>query len=109
MPLYDYVCGLCGPFEARADVALAGAPAGCPACGAPATRAFGAPGGRGPRRQRRLEGLRPGAAARVERAESGVPSGGAMPAGARIDRSGRPHVHSPVGAAGSRRPWQLGH
>ncbi len=109
MPLYDYRCAGCGPFEARADVAAAGAGAGCPGCGAEAARAFTPPGGRVPRRRRQLQLQGFGAAAlqRVDRAEAGAASGGALPAGARLDRAGRPRPSR--AAAGPRRPWQLGH
>jgi putative FmdB family regulatory protein len=109
MPLYDYLCAGCGPFEARADVSAAGAGADCPDCGAIAARSFGAPGGRGPRRQRQMEGLSSAAVRRVDRSTAGgAASVGAMPAGVPIDRSGRPlvsHAHH----AGGRRPWQVGH
>lgn len=40
MPLYDYVCADCGPFDAMAPMALSAAPEPCPGCGAPAPRAF---------------------------------------------------------------------
>jgi putative FmdB family regulatory protein len=107
MPLYDYRCAGCGPFEARADASSAGAGASCPECGAPATRAFAAPGGRGPRRQRQLEGLAPAAMSRVDRAASGGgTSVGALPIGVPIDRSGKPKVHAHRAA---HRPWQVGH
>jgi putative FmdB family regulatory protein len=105
MPIYDYACAACGPFEGWADAPAAGAGATCASCGALAARTFSAPGGRRPRRQRQLEGLGGAAVRRVDRAEAGDPAAGGMPDGARIDRSGRPHTR----AAPDRRPWQLGH
>ena len=42
MPVYDFVCAGCGPFEQWRP---ANAPAAhCPACSAPARRVFAAPG-----------------------------------------------------------------
>jgi putative FmdB family regulatory protein len=42
MPLYEYTCEGCGPFEARRP---AGEPAAaCPSCSVPARRVFTAPG-----------------------------------------------------------------
>jgi putative FmdB family regulatory protein len=110
MPVYDYLCRACGPFEARAELSAAGLATVCPSCEMPAARAFSAPGGRGPRRQRQLEGLTAPALARVDRATAGgAASVGAMPAGARIDRGGRPvPAHSHAHAHGGR-PWQVGH
>ena len=45
MPLYAYACDDCGSeFDVRRGVADAAAPAGCPACAAPARRVFTPPG-----------------------------------------------------------------
>jgi len=107
MPLYDYLCTGCGSFEAHADVSLASVGMSCPSCSAPATRLFSSPGGRVPRRQRQLEGLGGAALRRVDRAQAGAPSAGAMPAGTQLDRSGKPRL--PATGADHRRPWQLGH
>ena len=41
MPLYEYVCGGCGPFEARRPVSDPGA--ACPSCAEPGRRVFSAP------------------------------------------------------------------
>jgi putative FmdB family regulatory protein len=108
MVLYDYACPGCGPFEGWADAAAAGAGAVCPSCGAAAARTFSAPGGRGPRRRRLLGGLGAAALTRVERAEAGAASAGALPPGMPLDRGGRPHAHR-VPAGATRRPWQVGH
>ncbi|MEA2149687.1 MAG: Zinc ribbon domain [Solirubrobacteraceae bacterium] len=107
MPRYDYACPACGPFEGLADAAAAGAGAVCPSCGEVAARTFSAPGGRGPRRRRLLGGLDAAALTRVERAEAGAASAGALPPGTPVDRGGRPQAQR--GAAAARRPWQLGH
>ncbi|HRO11981.1 FmdB family zinc ribbon protein [Amaricoccus sp.] len=43
MPLYDFVCGDCGPFRAWAVMAASEASADCPDCGAGCSRAVSAP------------------------------------------------------------------
>ncbi|MCA0175189.1 MAG: zinc ribbon domain-containing protein [Proteobacteria bacterium] len=40
MPLYDYLCPACGPFDARRAVAERDVPLPCPHCAAPAVRAW---------------------------------------------------------------------
>lgn len=40
MPIYDYSCAECGPFEARAAMADFDKPHDCPCCAAPARRAM---------------------------------------------------------------------
>jgi putative FmdB family regulatory protein len=42
MPLYDFVCAGCGPFEARRPVSDPAA--ACPGCGEPGSRVYSAPG-----------------------------------------------------------------
>ncbi|HWF52391.1 MAG TPA: zinc ribbon domain-containing protein [Solirubrobacteraceae bacterium] len=108
MPLYEYRCTGCGPFELHRELALAAADAACPGCGAPAARMFSAPGGRVPRRQRQLEGLSGPGRGRLDRAQTGAPATGTLPAGVRLDGSGKPRAR-PSSRADERRPWQLGH
>ena len=43
MPLYDYRCDCCGPFEVWHKMAETGIPRACEDCGAIATRIFTAP------------------------------------------------------------------
>jgi putative FmdB family regulatory protein len=43
MPLYDYKCDACGPFEAWRKMAELSVPLPCPDCDAIATRVFKAP------------------------------------------------------------------
>jgi hypothetical protein len=69
---------------------------------------FSAPGGRAPRRQRQLEGLHGPALRRVDRAQSGDAAIGGLPAGVRLDGSGKPRA-KPSSRHDDRRPWQLGH
>ncbi len=40
MPVYDYDCQSCGPFNELQTVDRAGEPVPCPRCGAPSPRAF---------------------------------------------------------------------
>lgn len=43
MPIYEYECGSCGPFEALRPVAERNDPGMCPACGLPAMRGIFTP------------------------------------------------------------------
>jgi hypothetical protein len=105
--IYGYRCSWCGPFDRRGNPRAAGAPAVCPTCGDLAARTYEAPGGRGPRRARQLDGVGPAGRARIERAETGVPRTGPMPAGRRATRAGPAPPKGRAHAAG--RPWQIGH
>ena len=43
MPIYDFICKDCGPFETRRSLAEAGEPTGCPSCGGEARRVYSMP------------------------------------------------------------------
>ena len=43
MPVYEFVCEDCGPFEQRRSVAEAGDPMACPSCGREARRVYSMP------------------------------------------------------------------
>ena len=43
MPIYDFVCEGCGPFEQRRPFEESGTAACCPACGAEARRVYSMP------------------------------------------------------------------
>jgi len=43
MPIYEFVCEGCGPFEQRRSFAEAGDPMSCPSCGNEAQRVFSIP------------------------------------------------------------------
>ncbi|MGI8803794.1 MAG: hypothetical protein ACR2KV_16785 [Solirubrobacteraceae bacterium] len=106
MAAYGYRCPYCGPFEWRANSRAAGAPAPCPTCGSLSPRTYQAPGGRGPRRARQLEGVGRDGRERIDRAQAGVPTVGGVPAGRRL------HGGVPVSSGhtdGPARPWQIGH
>lgn len=43
MPIYEFVCEDCGPFEQRRPLEAAGAPLACPSCKREARRVFSIP------------------------------------------------------------------
>lgn len=43
MPLYEFVCENCGPFEERRPYSASSSPARCPRCQSPARRSFTPP------------------------------------------------------------------
>ncbi len=44
MPIYDFICAGCGPYEVRRPMAQAGALTPCPNCGGQGQRVFTPPG-----------------------------------------------------------------
>lgn len=91
MPLYEFDCATCGPFDAWRSMAEAGAPMACPRCGGAAERRFSAP----------VLGLpSPGTQRRIERAR-------APKVVSRERRDEAPRPAAPRAAAG--RPWQISH
>jgi putative FmdB family regulatory protein len=92
VPVYEFVCEDCGPFEQRRSFAEAGDPMACPSCGGEAKRVYSMPN------TRRMPTALSGAMDRAEKSaqEPEVvrrPTGGA----------GKGHRHS------HGRPWTLGH
>ena len=84
MPLYEFRCPDCGPFDLRRDMQDAGGAADCPACSRPARRSYAvAPGGlgRGPMRDADRADR-----ARMDRAISGEPVITGAPSGSRLRR-----------------------
>ena len=89
MPLYEYRCPQCGPFDLRRAVEEASAPLWCPTCDAPARRVYSAPGTatlRGP-----LSGASGAERARVDRARSGEPVVTGRARGRRFPTGGHHH------------------
>ena len=43
MPVYEFLCGECGPFEQRRSFAEAGDPMRCPSCGEETRRVYSMP------------------------------------------------------------------
>ena len=92
MPVYEFLCEECGPFEERRSFDEPKESSACPACGSGARRVYHAPG------VRRTD---PGFSRSMDRAEKSAhdpdvvrrAAGGASPA--------HRHTHG--------RPWALGH
>lgn len=109
MPLYDFICPDCGPFERWRDHRAAADPVACPGCGAPASRRFSIPGGRGPGSP--FQDATGAERKRIDRAMTGEPrvvSG--LPEGRRLAGHGHAHHHHPRGGRRvAPRPWQVGH
>jgi putative FmdB family regulatory protein len=89
MPLYEYRCEQCGPFDHRRDTDQASAPLDCPLCAAPARRVYTAPGIR--TRKGPLAGAGRADRARADRALTGEPVVTGPPQGRRLPFSGHPH------------------
>lgn len=90
MPVYEFLCETCGPFEQRRSYQEANGPAVCPSCQATAKRVYSVPVLLGGMAARRRE---------EQRAEPRLVT--------------RPLDETPVQPAKGRhprgRPWQLGH
>ena len=89
MPLYEYRCPQCGPFDLRRAVEEASAPLSCPTCDAPVRRVYTAPGTatlNGP-----LSGAAAAERARVDRARSGEPVVTGPGRGRRLPTGGHHH------------------
>lgn len=99
MPVYEFWCERCGPFEERRAFAEAAGPARCPHCRSDARRVFSAPN---LARTTELQRLM------LSRQEQG-----AEPRLVRRDPDGAPHEHDHAHGhephPGHGRPWMLGH
>ncbi|MDP9485233.1 MAG: zinc ribbon domain-containing protein [Actinomycetota bacterium] len=94
VPVYDFGCERCGPFEQRRSLAEAGDPMACPSCGKEARRVYSMPNTR-----RMPVGL----SKAMDRSEKSAyePEVVRRPVGGTT--SGKKHQHS------HGRPWALGH
>ena len=89
VPLYEYRCPRCGPFDRRRDPEQASAPLPCPTCSASARRVYTVPATttrRGP-----LAGASPSDRARIDRAISGEPTITGQSTGRRLPRPAHHH------------------
>lgn len=90
MPLYEFSCPQCGPFDLRRDMQDVADAAVCPSCDRPARRVYSFSGGRpwsGPLRDATRADR-----ARVDRARSGEPLITGPPSSRRLPRrSGHSH------------------
>ena len=94
MPVYDFFCRDCGPFEQHRSFAEAGEPMACPSCGRETRRVYSVPN------IRRMPAALSGAMDRAEKSAH-EPEVVRRPAGGRRDWQGHHHSHG--------RPWTLGH
>ena len=92
MPVYDFLCEHCGPFERWRPFAEAGEPMACSSCGRGARRVYSVPN------TRRLPSALSGA---LDRAEKSAHEPDVVRR--RVAEAGRGHHH------GQGRPWTLGH
>jgi putative FmdB family regulatory protein len=97
MPIYEFACPGCGPFDVHRPAARSGEGAACPVCGAAAARVFAVPGGRADM----AAGLRRGLEAEERSREAPQRVSGAELA----SRHRHAHAHGTSGG----RPWQLSH
>jgi putative FmdB family regulatory protein len=88
VPLYEFHCASCGPFELRRDMQEAADAAACPACAQPAGRRYTT--GRSPVGP--VRGASRADRARFDRARSGEPVVTGPPSGRRLPRSSG-HAH----------------
>lgn len=89
MPLYEFRCPQCGPFDLRRDMQDVADAAVCPSCDRPARRVYTVSAGRpwqGP-----LRDAGKADRARVERARSGEPVVTGPPSGRRFPRRSGHH------------------
>lgn len=89
MPLYEYRCDDCGPFDLRRAFEHAVQPASCPACSSPARRVYTSPGTRS--RSGPFAGASTADRALLDRARSGAPTVTTSRSGRRLPT--RPHRH----------------
>ena len=89
MPVYEYRCPTCGPFDLRRAYDRAVQPAPCPACASPSRRVYTAPGTRS--RSGPSAGASAADRALLDRASSGAPTVTTAPSGRRLPA--RPHRH----------------
>jgi putative FmdB family regulatory protein len=94
VPVYEFVCEDCGPFEQRRSVAEAGDPMACPSCGREARRVYSMPN------SARMPSALSGA---IDRAEKSAYEPEVMRGPAGRIGAGQGHRH------GHGRPWTAGH
>lgn len=89
MPVYEYRCPACGPFDLRRAFEQAVQPGPCPACAAPSRRVYTAPGTRS--RSGQSAGASAADRALLDQAHSGAPTITTSTSGRRLPT--RPHRH----------------
>ena len=86
MPIYEFRCPDCGPFDVRRDMKDAEGTASCPSCAQPAPRRYSVGVGRPPAGAMRDAGRAD--RARLDRARSGEPLLTGPPSGRRLRGAG---------------------
>jgi putative FmdB family regulatory protein len=94
VPVYEFFCEDCGPFEQRHSFTEAGAPIACPSCGRKARRVYSVPN------IRRMPAALSGAMGHAEKSAH-EPQVVRRPTGGTESGKGHQHSHG--------RPWTLGH
>ena len=94
MPIYDFICKGCGPFELRRSLAEVGEPTGCPCCGGEARRVYSMPN---------TKKVPAGLSKAMDRAEKSAHEPEVVRRRAGGMKPGQEHRHS------QGRPWALGH
>ncbi len=89
MPLYEYRCEQCGPFDQRRQAEDASRPLPCPRCSATANRVYTPLAS--PSRIATGTQVSAGDRTRVDRARTGEPVITGPPAGRRLRSRGHPH------------------
>ena len=89
MPLYEFRCPSCGPFDLRRDMQDAADTASCPCCARAARRVYSVAQFRPPRGA--LRDATKSDRARADRARSGEPVLTGPPSGRRLPRTGGHH------------------
>jgi putative FmdB family regulatory protein len=103
MPLYDYLCPACGPFEARGSMRESNAPALCTSCAGLAPRIMSAPHLNLMPSHNRYAEMRNEKSAHEPDVVHRMKSHGHEPG------HGHTHRHSPARPHAPKRPWMLGH
>lgn len=105
MPVYNYICETCGPFEAMAPMAKFSDPCDCPSCGAVSERALTMPQlSTVSSTNRRAHMINERASDSPRRAKAN----GLTPSGPRIKSKAVTRSDGSRSIAGSR-PWMLSH
>jgi putative FmdB family regulatory protein len=94
VPIYNFVCEDCGPFEQRRPATESGTPAACPLCRGEARRVYSMPN------TRRMPTAISGA---INHAEKSAHEPKVIQRSLGSASSGKKHQH------GHGRPWALGH
>jgi putative FmdB family regulatory protein len=101
MPIYQFYCENCGPFEQRRSFQEAGQPLECSRCGDPAMRVFTPPSLYKTSAATRIAHARNEKSAHEPRVEHRAVS---------EEPSSTPHLHHhPAHQHGPKRPWMIGH